>query len=120
MVNKLDSATFDYEIPTKTEYPAILSYDQVRGLVSKYDWDVELATKIVLCESSGRIDVVNNNPATGDYSVGLMQVNIKGSLAKDRPLEEDLKNPEKNIEFSYLLYKSGGWKNWRNCYNKNI
>jgi hypothetical protein len=84
-VSKLDSAiltSFEeitYEIPTKTEYETVLTRDQVRELVSQYpDWDVETMVDIAHCESSFRAEVINDNPKTGDYSVGLMQINTLG------------------------------------------
>jgi soluble lytic murein transglycosylase-like protein len=84
--------------------------------VSKYPlWDAEKVVSIAFCESSFRPQVVNNNPISGDYSVGLMQINIIGSLAKDRPKEEELKDPEKNIDFAYTLWQQQGYGAWRNC-----
>jgi hypothetical protein len=51
---------------------------------------------------------VNNNPLTGDYSVGCWQVNIIGDLAKERPSEEWLKDPKNNTEWAYNHYVSIG------------
>lgn len=70
------------------------------------------------CESGGNPEALNNNPLTGDYSVGLFQINLYGANAKTRPSEEWLKVPENNISYAYELYKNGGWGHWKNCYNK--
>lgn len=60
------------------------------------------------------MDIVN--PDYPDYSIGLMQINIRGELAKTRPLEADLKIPEKNIDFAYKLYKNrGNFDDWKTC-----
>lgn len=67
-------------------------------------------------ESGCRADVVNDNPKTEDYSVGLFQINLYGANAKHRPSEEELKDPRTNIEFAYQLYKDYGFKSqWGVC-----
>lgn len=87
--------------------------NQFRYLVEKYDWDTELVMKIMELESSCDEKVVNDDPSTGDYSVGLMQINLFGGNAKTRPSEEELKDPAKNLEFAYKLYTSrGNYKDW--------
>ena len=109
----------NYEIPQEIKYEAVLTREQVRELVAQYpDWDVETMVKIAQCESSFRKDVINDNPRTGDHSVGIFQINTLGSLAKDRPSVEDLKDPAKNIKFANELYKNGGVNHWKNCYNR--
>jgi len=123
MVSKLDSAVFptDYEIKqeTKTKYTSVLSRAEVRELVAKYDWDVEVMVDIIFCESSFRADVINDNPRTRDYSVGLSQINLYGVNAKHRPPVEELIDPVKNIAFAYELYSSGGFRHW-SCHKKVI
>lgn len=42
---------------------------------------------IAVEESGGRTDALNNNPKTGDYSVGLWQINYYGALAPGRTAE---------------------------------
>lgn len=87
--------------------------------VKHYDWDDDLALGIMNCESTASSTIVNDNPNTGDHSIGLFQINIYGANAKERPTEEELKNPDTNIAFAYKLYKDGGFKrHWTNCYNK--
>lgn len=80
--------------------------------LANYDWDIRVARAVMLAESGGDHLVVNDNPATGDYSVGLFQINLYGKLAASRPSEEWLKVPENNIAYAYTLYKEGGWNVW--------
>lgn len=87
--------------------------------LSKYDWNQSDAYKIMIQESSNRPWIVNDNPKTGDYSVGCMMVNIKDDLALGRPTEAELKNPEVNVRWAYNHFiregrtfcKSSGWYN---------
>lgn len=80
--------------------------------IKKYDWDTEMAGKIMFAESSCDPEALNNNPKTGDYSVGLMQINLHGKLKELRPAEKELKDPSKNIAFAYELYKARGFQPW--------
>lgn len=43
-----------------------------------------VAAAIALAESNGNPSALNNTPSTGDYSVGLWQINYYGSLAPSR------------------------------------
>lgn len=70
------------------------------------------AKRVMECESSSRPWIVNNNPRTGDYSVGLFQINLIGSLAKSRPSEQWLKNPENNIAYAADMQQRQGWSPW--------
>lgn len=70
------------------------------------------AKRIMECESSGRAWVVNDNPATGDYSIGLFQINLIGRLANSRPSEAWLKVPENNISYAAQMQKASGWSPW--------
>ena len=87
--------------------------------LGKYDWPQADAYKIMMKESSNNPLIVNNNPATGDYSVGCFQVNIIGTLIAGRPNEQQLKDPAINVLWSYNHYinegrtfcKTSGWYN---------
>ncbi len=68
--------------------------------------------KIIDCESGFNPKALNDNPRTGDFSVGLTQVNIRGSLAKNRPTKEQLEDPKTNLDFSYELWKKEGFSPW--------
>jgi len=113
MVSKLDSAVFptEHEIKqeTKTKYTSVLSRAEVRELVAKYDWDVEIMTAIFMAESSGSTTVVNHkdNHRVCIGSYGLAQI---GCLHVDDP--EKLKDPVYNIEIAYMLWKRDGINIW--------
>ena len=98
-----------YEIPQEIKYESVLTREQVRELVSKYDWDVDVATAVFLAESDGRRDIVNwgdsHSGCKGSY--GLAQ-----SACSHTPNPEELKDPEKNIEVAHRLWKERGWKPW--------
>lgn len=87
--------------------------------IKAYDWNDQIAYAIMMSESGCRDYIVNNNPNTGDYSVGLFQINIIGTLGNDRPSEEWLKNYKNNIAYAYSLYKSQGWDPWSAYKNGN-
>ncbi len=86
--------------------------ERYRTLFESYDWNASTAMAICDMESGGSVTIVNNNPSSGDFSVGLMQINLYGEMKKSRPSEEDLKDPKKNIAFAYELYKKEGFHPW--------
>lgn len=90
----------------------------VEEVIGQYDWDSNIAYRIMMCESGGNPTIVNNNPLTGDYSVGLFQINLYGDNALKRPPEDWLKNSSNNIKYAYELYSNGGWSHWTNCYKQ--
>lgn len=49
--------------------------------------DVNIFAAIAMSESGGDLAVINDTPATGDYSVGIYQVNYYGSLYAGRAAE---------------------------------
>jgi hypothetical protein len=90
--------------------------EKYRHIIEQYDWNVDTAMEICKHESEGREWVVNDNPATKDYSVGLFQINLFGANAKYRPSEATLKIPEENVAYAYELYKSSGFQSqWGVC-----
>lgn len=75
--------------------------------------DPSLPLAIAFCESGFRADAVNDNPTTGDYSVGVFQINLFGNLAKERPSEEWLKDARNNITWAFdKAQRDGGWQAW--------
>ena len=93
--------------------------ESYRSLAEQYDWNIDIAMAVMKAESDCRTTVVNDNPATGDYSIGLFQINLFGNNAKSRPSEEALKDPATNIAFAYKLYKSSGFQSqWGVCRKK--
>lgn len=77
-----------------------------------------LMAAVGMAESSGRTDVVNNNPATGDNSFGLWQINMIGSLGPSRMAKyglrsfDDLKDPETNARVMSDILGSSGINAW--------
>lgn len=80
--------------------------------IQKYDWNKTVAHNVMIAESSGNHLTVNDNPRTGDYSVGCFQVNLYGRLASTRPSEAWLKIPANNVAYAYQLYAANGWSPW--------
>jgi hypothetical protein len=74
------------------------------------------AWAVAMKESTGRPRSHNDNPATGDYSHGLFQINMIGSLGPARLKQykldsnEDLFNPLVNAKIAYQM--SNGGNNW--------
>jgi hypothetical protein len=112
-VNPLQAESPVVEEPIKTPC------EQYKDIIRSYDWNDDVAIKIMLAESSCNPKIINDNPATKDYSIGLFQINIYGGNAKHRPSEEELKDPHTNIEFAYNLYKDYGFQSqWGVCRKK--
>ncbi len=93
------------------------------NLISQYDWNIDSACKIMMCESAGRPNAHNFNHSTRDNSFGLFQINRYGSLSNKRPSAEWLKIPENNIEYAYKIFISEGRRfgttgGWYNCSKK--
>ena len=89
----------------------------IEMLLNKYDWPVWKARKVMMCESGGDPENINDTPATYDYSVGLFQINLFGSLQDHRPSEEWLKVPENNLDYAYKLWSEtrSFKRHWVNC-----
>lgn len=85
----------------------------------KYDWPQADAYKIMFKESSNKPGTINDNPATGDYSVGCFQINLIGNMRNTRPPEPWLLVAENNVKYAYEMYvaqgrtfcKTSGWFN---------
>lgn len=112
----------------KTQKPADMEdlrgltrdYCPYYNLISQYDWNIESACKIMMCESSGDSSAYNLNHRTKDNSHGLFQINTYGSLKSERPSREWLLVPENNISYAYKIYiqegrRFGTTRGWYNC-----
>jgi hypothetical protein len=92
------------------ELKAILYEAGFRGKNLKEAWAVAMK------ESTGRPRSHNDNPDTGDYSHGLFQINMIGSLGPARLKQykldsnKDLFNPLTNAKIAFQM--SNGGKNW--------
>jgi Lysozyme like domain len=65
----------------------VLTFGQIEQLWIKNGGDPSWAPTmagVALAESGGNVENLNNNPSTGDYSVGLWQINYFGGLAPSR------------------------------------
>lgn len=62
----------------------------------------------MMIESKNDPLVINDNPSTGDYSVGCFQINLIGEMRNTRPSEESLKSAEVNVAYAYQMWKSQG------------
>jgi murein DD-endopeptidase MepM/ murein hydrolase activator NlpD len=94
---------------------------------------LETAFRVVRAESGGRPSALNPNAKTGDYSLGLFQVNMIGNLGKRRNEQylkeyagigytgpESLYDPAINARIAYDISKGGTkWTNaWTNTSKK--
>lgn len=95
-------------IAPRTLAPSGVGSGSCAAEIAKYDWDIGTATAVMIAESGGNPGNVNDNPATGDYSIGCFQINIFGANARSRPSEAALKNAATNVSFAYGIYKSNG------------
>jgi len=76
--------------------------------IAKYNWTHSTAIAVARAESGLNPGSLNDNPATGDYSVGCFQVNIYGANAASRPSEAALKNAAVNVAFAHKIYVGNG------------
>lgn len=97
--------------------PLRLSPKQIYAAARKAGFsavEATTVTAIALAESGGVANVLNDCPATGDYSWGLMQVNMIGNLASPRLQEfgiaapSALTDPAVNMRAAYMLSGHGG------------
>ena len=103
--------TPSWVVQEKKEEDTRASVMEIVDYICSLDWDCDLAIKIAKCESSLNNLAINLTGA--DHSVGLFQINIAGSLAKNRPTEGWLLNYKNNIDYAYQMSKGGtDWSPW--------
>jgi hypothetical protein len=99
-----------HEQMSAKELKSVLHEAGFRGANLKEAWAVAMK------ESTGRPRSINDNPNTGDYSHGLFQINMIGSLGPARLKQynldsnEDLFDPLVNAKIAFQM--SNGGKNW--------
>lgn len=97
--------------------------------INNYDWNKDVAYSVMMVESSGNPRNLNDNPRTGDYSVGCFQVNLLGGNLKSKygiavslgytgaldrdSLREWLWEANNNVAVAHALWKGSGWKPWQ-------
>lgn len=86
-------------------------------IIKTYDWNPDIAYRIMWCESQGNPGAHNYSDVTKDDSWGLFQINLYGKLAKDRPAPAWLRVPENNIAYAYSMYQADGFAPWT-CYRR--
>lgn len=97
----------------KTSTKELLGFkSKVANEIRKYDWNHDFAIRVAKCESGLRPNAHNYNPATGDDSWGVFQINRYGRLKYGRPEPDKLVNYKFNIKYAYEMYCSQGWKPW--------
>jgi hypothetical protein len=92
-----------------------------RGKSLRQAWGVAMK------ESTGRPKAHNDNPATGDNSYGLFQINMIGSLGPARlekfnlESNKDLFDPVRNAEIAYFMSNKGkDWSAWHGITDKTL
>lgn len=86
--------------------------------IAKYDWNYSVALAVATAESGLNPNQLNDNPATGDYSVGCFQINLYGANALHRPSEAWLKVAANNVSYAYQIYVGNGYSflgQWGTC-----
>lgn len=100
---------------------ATLTFQQLEDLWTSNGGSVALApimAGIALAESGGRTDALNNNPATGDYSVGLWQINYFDGMLQPRTQKygsPDQLKADPNLQAKAAVSLAGngsGLSNW--------
>lgn len=97
-----------------------LSFQQIESVWEQAGGSPQAAplmAGIAESESGGNPTALNNNPATGDYSVGLWQINYFGNLAGPRTARygtpAQVMDPLANAKAAVNLYAGGsGLSNW--------
>lgn len=97
------------------------SLGELVNLAQQAGWSADEAPTIAavaMAESGGRAGSLNNNPATGDLSYGLTQVNMIDRLGPARLKQfglrsnEDLYDPLTNLRAAKAIRDSQGWNAW--------
>ena len=101
-----------------------MTFDQIQQLWIKNGGDpgwAPLMAGIAIAESGGDTAALNNNPNTGDYSVGLWQINYYGSLLPGRTAEygspaqlQADPNAQAKAAISLFGNNAAGIGNWTN------
>lgn len=107
--------------PAAASKATTLSYKQLRALWIQAGGNPAIASTmaaVALAESGGKISALNNNPKTGDYSVGPWQINYFGDMRAGRTAkfgspEKLQSDPLANARAAVALAGDGsGFGNW--------
>lgn len=111
-----------------------LSVTQIYRLATQAGFPIltaVIATAVALAESSGHPNDINDDPATGDLSYGLWQINMIGDLGPARrktfgiSSNDQLLDPATNAKAAYILSNHGlnfnAWSTFKNgAYKKYL
>lgn len=97
-------------------------------IVNVFGEEGELALAIAKAESGLNPKAMNTNSNTGDYSIGIFQINLIGNLFDGRlkrarhlgytgegtreALTEWLQDEDNNINYAYSMSRTNGWSAW--------
>lgn len=98
-----------------------LSADQVAKLLLNAGFTPDQSaqmTAVAQNESGFNAGILNNTPATGDYSVGLFQINYAGNLAPSRTQEFGspaslAADPQAQANAAHTLFEQSGYGPWQ-------
>lgn len=76
------------------------------SLLSQYNWPVEQAERVLMCESSGDPSAVSPD----GQNIGLFQINLV-HIGKLRG-GESLLDPVVNVRIAYQIWADQGWGPW--------
>lgn len=121
--------------PVVAEKPAVATpaapTSSCAAEVNKYSsWNQTVAYNVMMAESTNDHNTLNDNPMTGDYSVGCFQINLLGANLNSKyrvaltlgysdglGLEQMvawLKNPVNNVAMANTMYNmAGNWGDWK-------
>jgi len=104
-----------YNIKNQT-LASIINDHYYKELISKCEWNTDVAYKVMKAESTGNADAINWNDRhrTCWGSYGLFQ------LACFRGTPEELLDEKNNIEMACDLWRKEGWKPWSSCKNGKV
>lgn len=104
--------------------------------IQNYNWNKDVAYNVMMVESGNNARNLNDNPNTGDYSVGCFQINLLGvnqqakynlavQLGYTGPndkeaLTEWLWHPGNNTAVAYQMWQGQGWAPWSNLTCKKV
>lgn len=115
--------------PIKAPEPAPQVTPTCAGEVQRYSWNKSVAHAVMMAESSNNPQNHNDNPTTGDYSIGCFQINLKGTANLNAKYRDSvrvgytgaktvsdlalwLKNAENNVAVAHIMWSDQGWRPW--------
>ena len=93
--------------------------ENYKDLVSQYEWNTEVALKVMHAESGCNPSAIGDTRVIGGIyapSCGLFQIRT----LQGRPNCDQLQNPNTNIEWAIKLYRASGWQPWSVCKNGKV